>query len=206
MPLTPARRVLLGVAVTVMVVLTTGGNDPPVDIAGGSIYGTTQFWHIWHQLPNDASSYNVVRMPDNTQVIITDGDKNILLACTAPRWVVSLYQSETDLLPTAKLCTNNDCDVSKSVDGDGNIYLKSYAFTSSAAGAGRKRWHHSYLGLAWWKIQFEEDNVHINRVELATAGSSGSANSCPESWPNATSKRVTDFHWHVQTGAAPKYR
>lgn len=187
MPLTPARRVLLGVGVTVMVVLTTGGNDPPVDVAGGSIYGTTQFFHhIWHQVESDGGSYSVVKTFDNAHITIQDGNGGTF-DCTASQFAVSMYEKQTDLVPTAQLCTNDQCVLN---DPDANIYLTSFPRTPVPQTRGRKRWNHSGLGLAWWKIQYEDDAVTITRIDLATTPTG--TKPCPTSW-----SEPVQGHWHV---------
>jgi len=165
--------------------------DPPVDVWDGSIHARISFWHIWHQVEESGRSYSVVRTPDNTQIVITDSKKKILLACTAPQWVVSFYTESDGTNPVAQLCTNHQCDANAPVDHDGNIY-----FNATRSG---KRWRHTH-GIKWWEIEYEDDDMHINKVGLTTNGPPTGKYACPASWPNASSPGVPDYYWHVQIG------
>jgi hypothetical protein len=194
MAFTPAPGNIFGVSgigLAAILLLFGAKGDPPVDIGGGSIYAKTSIWHKWHKVDDNGRSYSVARTPDNTQIVITDSKFNILLACTAPQWVVSLYENKDSKDPVAQFCTNHQCEAKAPVDGDGNLYLN-----SSRSGKG---WRYDG-GVMWWNLEYEDDDIHINKVELTTAGPPTGRYACPATCPNASSQGVPDYHWHVRIG------
>jgi hypothetical protein len=180
-----------GGALTILVIViafVTVHGDPPVDVAGGSIHGVARASHIWHQVDLSGESYSISRTPDNTQIVITDDNKQILLNCTASRWFISFFPDGASV-PAAQFCTNNRCVEQDPVDSDGNLYL------TTPLGS-NKKWKHSW-GVKWWNIEHEGgDNIHISSLELKTAGSSIGASPCPTSWTSSFPK----YKWHVRIG------
>ena len=177
-----------GIGLAVILALFAS-NDPPVVIWDGSIHARVSFWHIWHRVEDSGQSYSAVRKPDNPQIVITDDQNNILLACNASQWVLSLYTEKDRTNPVAQLCTNHQCDARAPADQDGNIY-----FNATRSG---KRWRHT-KGIEWWEIEYEDDDMHITKVGLTTAASQNGSYACPASWPNESSRGVPNYNWNVR--------
>jgi hypothetical protein len=172
-----------------VIAFVTAHGDPPVDVAGGSIHGVARPSHIWHQVDSSGESYSISKTADNTQIVITDEKKQILLNCTAAQWVISFYPMSGALVPAAQLCTNNQCVEQDPVDSDGSLYLRTPQGSN-------KKWKHSW-GVKWWNIEHEDgDNIHISFLEMKTAGSSVGKSPCPTSWTYSFPKSK----WHVRIG------